>query len=234
MPAYACSPAHAIPRELIYRALDSCVPYAWPDPQLPPFLSSTWFPDRRGLVVSIYMSFFGSGMLIAVPVLQKLLADFRTAPTRIGGLDEVAFTLGDSGQRLAVIDGIEREVIVATSRDLVESGFGSSGVSEGVFLLGTGSNGVCESMVAMGGGVFCLMQAAAWGYRLPASHVYEPTPTTDTPAAPDITNDSSTSSKQAAPSAMLPPVGDVTLPAAMATPNMYLLFAGSVGVCMTG
>ena len=51
-------------------------------PQLPPFLSSTWFPDRRGLVVSIYMSFFGSGMLIAVPVLQRLLAHFRTPPGR--------------------------------------------------------------------------------------------------------------------------------------------------------
>jgi hypothetical protein len=51
-------------------------------PQLPPFLSSTWFPDRRGLVVSIYMTSFGSGMLFAVPVLQALLAHFRTAPVR--------------------------------------------------------------------------------------------------------------------------------------------------------
>ena len=51
-------------------------------PQLPPFLASTWFPDRRGLVVSIYMTSFGSGMLFAVPVLQSLLAHFRTAPVR--------------------------------------------------------------------------------------------------------------------------------------------------------
>ena len=51
-------------------------------PQLPPFLASTWFPDRRGLVVSIYMTSFGSGMLFAVPVLQTLLAHFRTAPVR--------------------------------------------------------------------------------------------------------------------------------------------------------
>ena len=53
-------------------------------PQLPPFLASTWFPDRRGLVVSIYMTSFGSGMLFAVPVLQTLLAHFRTAPVRAG------------------------------------------------------------------------------------------------------------------------------------------------------
>ena len=59
-------------------------------PQLPPFLASTWFPDRRGLVVSIYMTSFGSGMLFAVPVLQTLLAHFRAAPVRLGGLDETA------------------------------------------------------------------------------------------------------------------------------------------------
>jgi MFS family permease len=58
-------------------------------PQLPPFLASTWFPDRRGLVVSIYMTSFGSGMLFAVPVLQALLAHFRAAPVRLGGLDPI-------------------------------------------------------------------------------------------------------------------------------------------------
>ena len=89
---------------------------------------------------------------------------------RLGGLDEVAFVLGDSGQRLVLVDGVEREVVVATARDLVESGFGSS-LSEGVFLLGTGSNGVCESMLATGGLVFVLMQTAFWGYRLPATRV---------------------------------------------------------------
>ena len=29
---------------------------------------------------------------------------------RLGGLDEVAFVLGDSGQRLVLVDGVEREV----------------------------------------------------------------------------------------------------------------------------
>ena len=102
---------------------------------------------------------------------------------RLGGLDEVAFVLGDSGQRLVLVDGVEREVVVATARDLVESGFGSS-LSEGVFLLGTGSNGVCESMLATGGLVFVLMQTAFWGYRLPATRVYQPPALPPPPAQP--------------------------------------------------
>ena len=66
-------------------------------------------------------------------------------------LDEVALTLSEGGQRLALVDGVEREVVVATARDLTEAGFGST-LSEGVFLLGTGSNGVCEAMVDEEGG----------------------------------------------------------------------------------
>ena len=52
---------------------------------------------------------------------------------RLGGLDEVPFVLGEGGERLVLVEGVEREVVVATARDLVESGFGSS-VSDGVFL----------------------------------------------------------------------------------------------------
>ena len=154
---------------------------------------------------------------------------------RLGGLEEVSLTLGDGGQRLALVDGVDREVIVATARDLVESGFGGmEGLSEGVFLLGTGSNGVCESMVCFGGGVFMLMQAAFWGYRLPATRVYQPP--TDVEATPTADASAAAADKTAAGdgTADKPPVADVTLSAAMGTPSIYLLFAGSVGVCMTG
>ncbi len=214
-------------------------------PQLPPFLSSTWFPDRRGLVISLYMSAFGSGMLVAVPLLQRLLAHFRAPPVRLGGIDEVPLALGEGGVRVAVVDGAEHEVVVATARDLVESGFGTS-VSEGVFLLGTGSNGVCESMVAMGGGVFVLMQAAAWGYRMPATRVYEPptapstAPSTATATATataeggDGAGAAASAPKSEAAAVGAPPASDVSLAEAMRTPNIYLLFLGSVGVCMTG
>ena len=116
----------------------------------------------------------------------------------------------------------------------MESGFGSS-INEGVFLLGTGSSGVCESMVAMGGGVFMLMQAAFWGYRLPVGRVYQP------PHAPDQAKTAATTEadgaatplpdKQETSPAAAPPAApaDVTLQGAMQSPNIYLLFAGSVG-----
>ena len=133
--------AHSLPAFALSYTLLGGVGFFCGYPQLPPFLTSKWFPDRRGLVMSIYMTAFGSGMLLAVPVLQRLLAHFRTPPTRLGGIDEVSLSLNEAGQRVATtMDGERVEVIVATARDLIESGFGSS-VAEGVFVLGTGSNG---------------------------------------------------------------------------------------------
>lgn len=39
-------------------------------PQIPPHLSVRWFPDRKGLAVSIYFSFFGSGVIVASKIMQ--------------------------------------------------------------------------------------------------------------------------------------------------------------------
>ena len=244
--------AHSLPAFALSYALLGGFGFFCGYPQLPPFLTSKWFPDRRGLVMSLYMTCFGSGMLVAVPLCQRLLAHFRTPPVRLGSLDDVVLSTGDAGERLALVDGVPREVIVATSRDLIEAGF-TSGVSEGVFLLGTGSNGVCEAILGMGGCVFGLMQFAFWGYRLPASGIYTPAAadasttastaasTTSTTASTTTANESersTTAQPKASPAAAapspLPAALDINLPAAMQTPNFYLLFAGSVGVCMTG
>lgn len=221
-------------------------------PQLPPFLASTWFPDRRGLVMSIYFSAFGAGMLFAVPVIQRLLSHFRAPPTRLGSLEEVSLSLGEGGQRLATIDGERVEVVVATTRDLIESGFGDS-LQEGVFLLGTGSNGVCETMVSMGAIVFGLMHTAAWSYRLPMTRVYHSPPALAAASEAEAEERAPGATSGAAPTLVSvpaevaikaegsPPVrgpalplSDLTLAEAMRTPNMYFLFLGSVGVCMSG
>ena len=96
----------------------------------------------------------------------------------------------------------------------------------------------------MGVGVFGLMQAAAWGYRLPASRVYQPSGAAAAQAAatPAVEAEASEAAEveggekvadKAAEKFSAPVVTDVTLQAAMATPNMYLLFAGSVGVVRT-
>ena len=124
-------------------------------------------------------------------------------------------------------------------------------MSEGVFLLGTGSNGVCESMLATGGLVFLLMQTAFWGYRLPATRVYQPPPRPSPPAGTEAgaaagagagagadveaaAGAEAAAEAAAAPTARAPPPSDLSLQAAMATPNMYLLFAGSVGARLGG
>mmetsp|Transcript_40472 Transcript_40472/g.131043 ORF Transcript_40472/g.131043 Transcript_40472/m.131043 type:complete len:445 (+) Transcript_40472:38-1372(+) len=161
-------------------------------PQLPPFITTRWFPDRKGTAVSIYFCAFGSGMIVASKAMQAMLAHFRTPPTRLGGLAEVPLSLGPAGERLARAapgegegglahpltgtlaggggEGASRaaecvEVVLATPRDLVASGFG--GLEEGVYLVGSGSNGVVETMGGMAVLTFCLLHVSAWSYRLP-------------------------------------------------------------------
>lgn len=181
-------------------------------PQVPPFLTSTWFQDSPSTAMSFYMTGFGLGALFSTSVLTQLLGQFRAPPVRVGGLDEVKITLGEHGERVALVDGTPCEVIVATSKDLMASGFAST-LEEGVFVLGTGSSGACESMVGLGAAVFVLLQLAAWGYRLPntKSGRYE--------------------SKEQAPA---DDTDGLTVAEATRTPNFPLLFIGSVGVCMTG
>ena len=95
--------------------------------------------------------------------------------------------------------------------------------------------------MAMGCGVFAAMHTAAWSYRLPSTGVYEP------PAAvapkPEGGADAAAATAAAAPAADMTaapaaaaavPASGITLSDAMRSPHIYLLMAGSTGVCMTG
>ena len=193
--------------------------------QINPHLAARWFPSRhQGLALSIYFTAFGGGALIGVPVLRALLAHFRHAPTRLGSLSEITTTVGDHGQRIVTIDGVDHECIAATARDLAESGFGSgSMVEEGIFLLdGSGSSGACETMVCTGAAVFTLMHAAAWAYRQPHPQGSPPLAATTTQhAKPEATGDGGR-------------VGaDLSFAEAVRTPHFYLLAAGSLGISVT-
>ena len=42
--------------------------------QIPPHLSTKWFADRKGLVVSLYFTVFGSSLAISSVVIHKFLA----------------------------------------------------------------------------------------------------------------------------------------------------------------
>ena len=188
-------------------------------PQLPPFLSSKWFPDRPGLALGIYFSAFGMSVPLIRPVLQEVLAHYREPPVRLGGLEEISVTLGEHGETLAMVDGRLSEVVKATATDLVRTGF--SGLEEGVFVIGTGSNGVCETMVVMGGGIFAMLQLAAWSYRLPQEG-WQPFKAKEKKEVVVVAAEDLTSTR------------DVTVSEAKATPTFFLLLAGSTGVCMTG
>ena len=47
-------------------------------PQLPPFITTRWFPDRKGTAVSIYFCAFGSGMIVASKAMQAALSTAGT------------------------------------------------------------------------------------------------------------------------------------------------------------
>eukprot|EP01052_Picozoa_sp_SAG31_P037485 SAG31_NODE_4848_length_2906_cov_3.759173_2_plen_458_part_00 len=196
-------------------------------PQLPPFLAKTWFHNRQGFVLSVYNVAFGSGLILSGYAAPFALDHFRTPPVRVGGLDDVSISIGSNGEQLAVVDGAPCEVIVATTKELMASGFGGT-LEEGVFVLGTGSNGVCEAMLSLGAGVFVLTQFAAWTYRLPAGDMWvDPKP---------LKADANTSATDDVGEAKTeqPAVKHLTLTEASRTPNFSLLFIGSLGVCMTG
>jgi len=194
-------------------------------PQIPPFLTSRWFPDRKGLAVSIYFCAFGAGVLFATRLMQPLLAHFRTAPTRLGSLADVPVSLGEQGQRLAEVSGRAAEVVVATQRDLLVSGF--SGLEDGVFVVGSGSNGVSETMAVMGAVCFGMLQLSGWSYRLPAEAAAAAAAAAE---AEKVAAASSANGEQQPAGGG----GGLTLAEAQRGPNLYLLGVGTFGLGVTG
>ena len=163
-------------------------------------------------------------------MIAKLQQHFRSPPTRLGSLDEVStYFSQEAGQRVANVGGEAAAVVVATARDLNETGFPE--LESGVYLLGTGSNGVCETMVCVGTLVSVLMQVAAWAYRLPPVPV-----TTDTSAA-QTTPDAPVGQQGLGGSvavSSLQPSRDLSLEEAMRTPQLYLLAAGCHCLAVSG
>ena len=213
-------------------------------PQLPPLLSGRWFPDKPGLAVSIYFCGFGGGMIFASKIMQSLLAHYRQPPTRLSGLEDTAslnLTLGAKGERLATVADGEApvEVVLATTRDLVASGF--SHLEEGVFVVGSGSNGVVETMLGMGGLTFAMTHLAGWSYRLPhpdfvpcRAHPFATPSTTDgvADAATADASDAPATTKDEA--AVTRPDAGLLMGDAQLTPHFYLLFISTGALGMTG
>ena len=172
-------------------------------------------------------------------MIVRLQQHFRSPPTRLGSLDEVStYFSQEAGQRVANVGGEAAAVVVATARDLNETGFPE--LESGVYLLGTGSNGVCETMVCVGALVSALMQVAAWSYRLPpiplalGTAVAEATPAASGGAADapvpvrkeTLGGSVATSSSRAS--------DELSLEEAMRTPQLYLLAAGCHCLAVSG
>tara|TARA_B100000524_G_scaffold340386_1_gene233473 strand:+ start:80 stop:1678 length:1599 start_codon:yes stop_codon:yes gene_type:complete len=209
-------------------------------PQIPPLLSAHWFPDRKGLAISLYFTSFGSGLFFASQAMQRLQAHFRKAPERLGGLDELTTRLTPSGDRVAQIGDEIVPVVMATQQDLTASGFET--LLEGIYRIdGDCSNGAVPTMLCMGAVVSSMLQISAWNYRLPAAAAAAEAASSNSRV--DVTRDSSAKGEPN-DSAELesaggganppPPLWGLTMSEAQRLPHFSLLAIGTFSLGCTG
>jgi len=124
-----------------------------------------WFPDRRGMATGIAIMGFGGGAMLAKPMIEGFLHLFYRAPEYLGNINTVQLVT-QAGRRMTEVAGTMREVVIIGANDV--SNMIVPG-PEGVYLLGTGNVGVAETFFTIGAIYLCVMIAAAFAYRIPAS-----------------------------------------------------------------
>jgi hypothetical protein len=102
--------------------------------------------------------------MIATPLKDALLRFYSVAPQYLGRAADVHVVTQD-GRRLVDIAGSLREVIVATASDVA-----SSGLAEGVYLVGSGNTGAAATFFTLGGAYAAVMSVGAMSYRVPAEN----------------------------------------------------------------
>lgn len=123
-----------------------------------------WFPDRRGMATGLAIMGFGGGAIIGAPMKEFLMRQFYQPPQYLGAADSVTLVTKD-GKRFAVVEGVEREVLVVSTGESRQSAHSSP---PGVYVVGTGRVGVAETFFTLGIAYFVVMLVAAFSYRLPA------------------------------------------------------------------
>jgi MFS family permease len=193
-----------------------------------------WFPDRRGLASGMAIMGFGSGALVAAPIIRYVAEKNFTMPTYLGTEHTVA-TIFENGQRIAVDSGLP--VVIATLKDIKSMGFSShvtTQLQEGVYVVGTGSNGVSETLFTLGLIYTSVMVIAAMGYRIPRPNWvpkgYQPISTSPTTTTTTTTNSSSL---------ILPPGMYVDLQSASTSPQfariwLSLFLNATAGISLLG
>ena len=164
-----------------------------------------WFPDRRGMAAGMAIMGFGGGAMIGAPLKEWLIKLFYRAPEYLGAAADVTLTT-EGGRRFADVGGSLVEVVVVGANDLAQM---VRPGPEGVYVVGTGSVGVAETFLVLGAVYFVVMLAAAFSYRIPAKGWQ---PAGWTPPSSKETDQKMISR------------GNVTVDAAMRTPQFYLLW----------
>ena len=78
-----------------------------------------WFPDRRGLATGLALTAFGGGAAVAAPAIKALTDFFFVPPTFLGSAASVPILMVE-GRQQATVDGVLREVVVATQADITQ------------------------------------------------------------------------------------------------------------------
>jgi len=137
-----------------------------------------WFPDRKGFAAGICVLGYGGAAMIAAPLFTKLVAQFRRLPEYLGPEHSVNL-VNDGGKLFAEYGGNLREVVVATSKDIIQTGF--DGIADaGVYVVGTGATGVTEAFACLGLGYGISTAACAMVFKLPEAGYTPPSTVKDT------------------------------------------------------
>jgi MFS family permease len=165
-----------------------------------------WFPDRKGLASGMAIAAFGSGALLFAPCVQYLMKQFHKLPQYLGAADQF-ITKTIDGKLFADVNGQLIEVVNATTAELSKLSY--SGLSEGLYVVGTGSTGAAEALAVMGLSYFAVMMSASLAIKNPHPSYQV--------AAPVVTNAAANTVAKVAP------VRDLTVEETMKTSQFYLM-----------
>lgn len=106
-----------------------------------------WFPDRRATATGLTIAGFGSGAVVATPLSGWLCQKFATMPQFLGAVESVEM-VSKEGRLYSEVNGTLSEVVVATKDALASLPY--TGLSEGVYVVGTGNTGAAAALATMG------------------------------------------------------------------------------------
>ena len=117
---------------------------------------------------------FGSGALVALPIMRYLMELNFKAPKYFGSIDSVD-TIVEGGKRFLASDHAI-EVVVASASDIAKLGLQNIALEPGLYAVGTGSTGVGQTLITIGAAYAVTMLAASMAYKVPGPKFAPPAP----------------------------------------------------------